>query len=140
MKTILTLCLVMILSSASSSTSQINKSKDNPLIIEGSFIGERNIVCTLYKLDAAGNFIQQHTKKFKKDFTVYCEIGSNYIIQFTDESNNTKLLLVEATVAGQYVLDVDFSTAYNAALRHNGNGYSLSPINKDESKILFVQK
>lgn len=140
MKTILSICLVMIVSLACSTTNQLNSNggKNKPLIIEGSFISEKNITCTLYKLDEKGNFILQYSNKFKRDFTVHCEIGSNYIVQFTNSSGNTKLLLIEATVANEYVLDVDFSKEYNAVLKYRGHGYALSPIDKNESRILFV--
>jgi hypothetical protein len=140
MKKILTICVVMMISLACSSNNQINNNKHKKLLIEGYFVGERNVVCTLYKLDSAGNFIQEEKKNYRNGFIFSCEIGFTYVIQFTNKDLSTKLLLVEATVADQYALDVDFTSTWNATLKHQGNGYSLHSINKEQSKTLFAQK
>ena len=96
------------------------------LIVEGSFVSEKNIHVTVYKQNTEGAFVSDTHEKCRKYYSITCNVGEKYILRFEDKHHNVKFLMVDATKQGYYAVDVDFSKSYDAKLFYNPKlGYAL---------------
>jgi len=109
------------------------KTKKDPyhLILEGKFLAEKNINCTVYRMDKRGVFVKESRLKARKYFSFTCDVGGKYIIRFEDKKHNTKFLMVDVTKTGYFTIDVDFSKSYDAILKFTKVGYRIEPLDNN---------
>lgn len=143
MKTIIKLMLATALCIVSS----VSKSSTNPmkdpyhLVVEGTFLAEKHVQYTVYKLDEkTGAFVSESRNKGKKYFSVVCDKGSKYIIRFQDRKGNVKFLMIEATKEGYFGVNVDFNRSYDAVVKYSKNGYSVTPLTNSGINLDLAQK
>lgn len=100
------------------------------LVIEGEFLSQKHIQCTVYKMGKTGTFVSESHNKFRKYYSLTCDLGGKYLIRFTDKNQNTKFLMIDVIKGGYTVVDVDFSKSYDAMLKFNlqKRGYIVAPL------------
>lgn len=110
--------------------------KETPLFeVMGQFMEVKRATYIVYELNKTGSYVPIETKKNQRNFSITCEVGKSYVIQFQDLENNVKFLVVEATHAGGFALDVDFSSTKHAILKHTGTGYRLKQLEGEIAKL-----
>lgn len=131
MKTVIKLIIATILCVADLSAGNlVTKPMKDPyhLTVEGKFLNEKHIVCTIYMMDQRGVFVRDLRMKCKKYYSFVFDIGRKYIVRFEDKNSNVKFLMVDVTRNGYFIADVDFSKKYDAKLYVTKNGYTLMPL------------
>lgn len=132
MKTIIKLVIAVLLCTVDLSAGNVvTKPSKDPfhLILEGKFLNEKNINCTVYVLDESkGTFVSELRTKFKRYYSFSFNVGSKYIVRFEDKNQNVKFLMVDVTKSGYFMTDVDFARKYDAKLYVTKIGYTLLPL------------
>lgn len=136
MKTIIKLIVAAILCAVDlSAGNTVTKPKvKDPyhLEVEGQILSDKNIHFTVYKMNEDGVFRVEERGKIRKYYHLMCDRGSKYILRFENKKGDVKFLMVDATKAGYFGVNVDFSRPYDAKIYYAKNGYDLSVINSLE--------
>jgi len=132
--------MIAILVSVATSHAKPTHKDRYHLIVEGSFLGQRNISCTVYKMDQNGTFYSEERTKVRKHFQLRCKRGEKYIVRFQDKKGNTKFLMIDASKAGYFGVNVDFTRGYDAVIKYTKNGYSLTPLTASNMQSSIANK
>lgn len=125
---LITIMLVSVICSGNNPHSTREKKDRFHLVVEGSFLNQKNVNYTVFQMDAEGTFVSTEHIKARKYFSVVLDVNAKYIIRFEDKKHNVKFLIVDATRSGHFVVDVDFSKPHDAVLRMTKVGYAITPL------------
>lgn len=93
-----------------------NPPKSEMLTVEGKFLNEKALYMEVFLVQDNGEKIEIACEKTAKSFSVELKKGSRYVISFVSKSGSEKCLFVDATTAGYFQIDVDFSLPNSARL------------------------
>lgn len=131
MKTIIKLVIAVLLCAVDlSAGNTVTKSKDKfHLIVEGAFLNEKNVQYTIFKEDLrTGTFKSESRAKSRKYYYLSCDVGCRYIVRFENKKGDVKFLMIDASNAGYFGVNVDFSRSYDARIQYTKNGYDILPL------------
>jgi len=97
-------------------------------IVEGSFIADKNITYTIFKMDQVGDLIAIEHVKGHKHYFVECNVGDKYVVRFQNKKGDVKFLMIDATSTGYFEADIDWNVPYDGLIKEEKVGYSLSRI------------
>lgn len=131
MKKIISVIMIMLVSTICSSNNPhpTREKKDRfHLVVEGSFLNQKNVNYTVFEMDKEGTFVSTEHVKARKYFSLQLDVNAKYIIRFEDKKHNVKFLIIDAARSGHFVVDVDFSKPHDAILRVTKVGYAITPL------------
>ena len=120
--------LVSIVYSTNNSNLPTLKKDKYHLIVEGSFLYQKNVNYTVYEMNREGTFVSTDHVKARKYFSLVLEVSKKYIIRFEDKGHNVKFLIIDASESGTFEVDVDFSKPHDAILKMTKVGYAVTPL------------
>lgn len=135
--------MIAILVSVATSNASSKTCRNNPyiLLVQGRFLGEKNVQYTIYKMNKKGVFVNEIRTKGRKFYNIECQRGCKYIIRFQSKKGDVKFLMVDATNSGYFGVNVDFTKPYDAKITYTKNGYSLIHLTDSNIKTnLLVSK
>lgn len=129
MKTIINLIIVMLVCvtnlNAGNNVTKPKYKDPYHLEVEGQILSGKNIHFTVYRMAKDGIFKVEERGKVKKFYHYMCDRGSKYIFRFENKKGDVKFLMVDATDAGYFGVNVDFSKPYDGKIYPTKNGYDL---------------
>lgn len=137
MKKIVTMMLVMLVSV----TALAGKTKDPyHFVVEGEFLADKNIHCTIFEQDKSGNFVALEHTKARKYFHVECNVGHKYIVRFQNKKGDVKFLMIDASTNGYFQTDVDWKRPFDGLIKKEKIGYCLTVLTNGNRPVLLAQK
>ena len=125
MKKIVTIMLVMLVSIASLA----GKTKDPyHLIVEGTFIADKHINYTIFKMEKDGALVAVEHVKGRKYYFVECNVGDKYVVRFQNKKGNVKFLMIDASAHGYFEADIDWTQPYDGWIKRDKAKYRLTRI------------
>lgn len=124
---IMIMLVSMVYSTSSTNLPTLKKDKYH-LIVEGSFLNQKNVNYTVYEMNHEGTFVSIDRVHARKYFSIVLDVNRKYIIRFEDKEHNVKFLLIDATDSGNFEVDVDFSKPHDAILKMTKVGYAVTPL------------
>lgn len=125
MKKIVAIMLVMLVSVASLT----GKTKDPyHFIVEGTFIADKHIAYTIFKMEKDGDLVAVEHVKGRKYYFVECNVGDRYVVRFQNKKGNVKFLMIDASTYGYFQADIDWTQPYDGWIKKDKAKYRLTRI------------
>jgi len=108
-------------------------------IVEGSFIADKNITYTVFKMDKAGDLIAIEHVKGRKHYFVECNVGEKYVVRFQNKNGDVKFLMIHATTKGYFQADIDWTIPYDGMIKEEEIGYTLTRLTNGYKNSITVK-
>lgn len=97
-------------------------------IVQGSFIADKNIKYTIFKMEKDGALVAIEHVKGRKYYFVECNVGDKYVVRFQNKKGNVKFLMIDASANGYFQADLDWTQPYDGWIKREKAKYKLTRI------------
>ena len=97
-------------------------------IVQGSFISDKNIKYTIFKMEKDGALVAIEHVKGRKYYFVECNVGEKYVVKFQNKKGNVKFLMIDASANGYFQADLDWTQPYDGWIKREKAKYKLTRI------------
>lgn len=123
MKKIVTIMLITL----ASVTTLSAKTKDPyHFILEGEHLNDKNISYSLFQ-EKNGELVLIEKSKSHKYYLLELNVGETYVIAFKNKKGTEKILIIEASKSGNFMVDVDWNVPTNAKITADKDEYKITP-------------
>jgi hypothetical protein len=122
MKKIVTIMLIML------SVTTLTAKDPYHFIVQGSFIADKNIKYTIFKMEKNGALVAIEHVKGRKYYFVECNVGDKYVVRFQNKKGNVKFLMIDASANGYFQADLDWTQPYDGWIKREKAKYKLTRI------------
>jgi hypothetical protein len=122
MKKIVTIMLIML------SVTTLTAKDPYHFIVQGSFIADKNIKYTIFKMEKDGALVAIEHVKGRKYYFVECNVGDKYVVRFQNKKGNVKFLMIDASANGYFQADLDWTQPYDGWIKREKAKYKLTRI------------
>jgi hypothetical protein len=122
MKKIVTIMLIML------SVTTLTAKDPYHFIVQGSFIADKNIKYTIFKMKKDGALVAIEHVKGRKYYFVECNVGDKYVVRFQNKKGNVKFLMIDASANGYFQADLDWTQPYDGWIKREKAKYKLTRI------------
>jgi len=133
MKKIVTMMIIIL------SVVSLQAREPSYFIVEGSFIADKNINYTVFKMDKAGDLIAIEHVKGRKHYFVECNVGEKYVVRFQNKNGDVKFLMIHATTKGYFQADIDWTIPYDGMIKEEEIGYTLTRLTNGYKNSITVK-
>ena len=109
-------------------------------VVEGSYLADKNIQYTIFKMDKNGDLIAIEHVKSRKHYFVECNVGDKYLVRFQNKQGDVKFLMINASKHGYFQANIDWSVPTDGMIKVEKTGYKLTRIKNELKDPSFAQK